>query len=197
MQRICVIDNSTLVNLTRLRHLQIFKYLRILFRAIYVPAKTLEEYQKMLPFEPERKWVVDQVQLAGHNFLIFCNRYDSIALAFLKTTKGIDPGEAEAAAQHKTLDSQFVLSDDLNFINAIRSTDKYIRVLGTLHLIALLDFNKIILNPSDYLKSLYEHSPFTSSKLRTAYQETAKELGINISKKELNEKTSLKSLGLK
>ncbi len=197
MQRICVIDNSTLVNLTRLRHLQIFKHLRILFRAIYVPAKTLEEYQKMLPFEPERKWVVDQIQLAGHSFLVFCNRYDSIALAFLKTTKGIDPGEAEAAAQHKSLDSQFVLSDDINFINAIRSTDKYVRVLGTLHIIAMLDFNKIVINPPDYLKSLYMHSPFTSSQLRTAYQETAKQLGVNISKRELSEKTSLKSIGLK
>lgn len=196
MHRVCVIDNSTLVNLTKLRHLRIFIHLRSLFNRIHVPARILHEFQEMLPYEPERKWVIEQVHQPNYGFMAYCTQYDTISLAILQTTEGIDPGEAEAAAQHKSLQSQFILSDDQDFVDAIHLADRHTRVLNTLHLIALLDLHGIITNPLDYLLALHSHSPFRESQLRSAYKEVVKDLGIYMPKSVLTKKTSFSALGI-
>jgi predicted nucleic acid-binding protein len=197
MHQICVIDNSTLVNLTRLQNLKIFFHLRLLFNAIHVPVKILAEYEEGISAEPARVDVISKIQNPDYQFLVYCTSFDSIAHVILQTTPGIDPGEAEAAAQHKSLNSRYVLSDDLKFIKAIQIADKHVRILTTLHLIALLDFNGIISNPEDFLKELYKHSPFSSLQLRSAYLDVAKDLGLNPRKSEVSKKSSLKALGLK
>ena len=189
MRRICVIDNSTLVNITKLRHLKIFDNLRSIFGSIHVPLRILQEYSNIHVIDPDRQWVINQLQ-ANYGFISSCTRYDSVALAFLETTKGIDRGEAEAAAQHKVIGSQFVLSDDKHFVRAIKTVDKFVRTLTTLHIIALLYFSKIITDPADLLNELYKHSPFTSRQLKTAYTDIIKELGLNVKKSEIYKMTS-------
>lgn len=197
MRTICVIDNSTLVNLTKLKDLQIFELLRSIFASIHIPAKILQEYQEMLIHEPERGEIIKQISLEGRGFLVYCNKYDSIDLAFLATTKGIDAGEAEAAAQHKSLYSHFIVSDDKKFTKAIRITDQHVKVISSLHLIAWLDLAQIIPDCRSYLHRLYKNHHFTSAQLRVAYQEVITRLGISFAKKELDKRTSLSRLGIK
>jgi predicted nucleic acid-binding protein len=197
MQTICVIDNSTLVNLTRLQDLGVFELLRIIFASIHIPAKILQEYEAMLIHEPDRSKVIKQINLEGAGFLVFCNKYDSVALAFLSTTKGIDAGEAEAAAQHQSLYSNFVLSDDQKFIEAIRISDKYVKVLTSLHLIAWLDLARMIDDRESYFKRLHQFHGFTNVQLRAAYEDIITHLGIPFSKKELSKRTSFVKLKFK
>jgi hypothetical protein len=194
MYRTCVIDNSTLVYLTKLRDLGIFTHLRSVFNNIYVPARILQEYQKMLPFEPERQWVIDQVSQPNYGFLAYCTKYDSVSLAILETTSGIDAGEAEAAAQHKSVNSQYILSDDAKFITAIRLADRHTRILNTLHIIALLDFNEIIFEPSTFLKTLHQYRPFNEKHLKVAYRDVMQILGIHVPRKTFYKKTSFRIL---
>ena len=197
MRRACVIDNSTLVTLTKLYHLSIFTHLNNLFHRIHVPLKVKEEYENefLLRSEPNRRKVINQMKL-NSGFLSICSKYDTISLEILKTTRGIDHGEAEAAAQHKFVNSSYVLSDDQGFIKGVKIADPYIKVLGTLHLIAWLDSLEMIVDPKAFLHQIYEHGPFKAHQLRSAYTEVASQLGIVIHRKELSRKSSLRVLGL-
>jgi len=190
MKRVCVIDNSTLVSLTRLHDLQIFNLLRSIFRSIHIPGKIYQEFEKMVDHEPERKIVLDQIRLQGSGFLVYCNKYDTIAFEFLKTTKGIDEGEAEAAAQHQSLRSHFVLSDDKKFINAIRTHDPNVRVFTCLHVMAWLDCLGFLSVPGPYFNKLHKRIRFTNSQLQAAYVDINNYLGFSLSKKNIYKKVS-------
>ncbi len=197
MRSVCVIDNSTLVTLTKLHHLSIFSQLSYLFERIHIPLKVKEEYSDefLLKKEPVRKILINQMRL-NSGFLSICTDYDTISLVTLKTTKGIDPGEAEAAAQHKKIFSQFVLSDDKNFIAGLQLADRHIKVLGTLHLIAWLNTLEIIPDTVEHLKLIHHRIQFNSTMLRSAYVKIHQQLGIPINRKLISKKTSLKGLGL-
>ncbi len=197
MYRICVIDNSTLVTLTHLNDLSIFNSLRNLFSRIHIPLKIKEEYENEIAVlhDPTRLEISKSMRLNG-GFLSICNQYDTISLAVLKTVKGIDIGEAEAVAQHKKINSFFVISDDLKFIKGLKKADPYIKVIGTLHLIAWLDFLKFLNDREAHLRIIHQQSPFKSKHLRNAYLDISKQLCITISKNDLSKKTSLKLLGI-
>lgn len=107
MRRIAVIDNSTLVNLTGLHHLKIFSLLRNIFSSIHIPTKVLEEYGKMSTHDPIRATIVSQLQ-PNYGFLSLCTKYDTISYSILSTQPGIDAGEAEAAAQLKSIFAHYV-----------------------------------------------------------------------------------------
>lgn len=195
MQLTAVIDNASLVNLTYLKHLHIFRSLQLLFSQIHIPAEVRKEYEVRLKKEPERAWLLERLR-PNEGFYSFCTRFDTLSFDILKTKKGIDKGEAEAAAQQKEVNAHYVLSDDIHFQKAIRSIDSRIKIVTTLHIIAMLDIRQFLQNRDEIIKTLHSVHPFNSSSLRLAYNESARELGISISKKVLNDKCSLKKMGL-
>ncbi len=190
-----VIDNNTLANLTRLKDYHIFSLLRNLFRQIHIPQQVRKEYAVQISKEPDRVWVLERLR-PNEGFYSACDRYDVVSLTVVKGLKGIDAGEAEAVAQHIKVNSSYILSDDHRFRKAILSFDPRIKVLSTLHIIAMLDISQSIVNIDGVIKSLYAVHSFSSNNLRKAYMDSANELGIPVSKKTLNAKCSFKRLGL-
>jgi predicted nucleic acid-binding protein len=195
MLRTAVIDNDTLVNLTKLKQHDIFNAIRFLFSQIHIPQEVRKEYEVQEAKEPDRVWVLERLR-PNEGFYSFCTRYDSATFTLLRGVKDIHKGEAEAVAQKRSVDAHYILSDDIKFQIAIKKVDSTIKVFTTLHIIAMLDIRKFVANPESIVKSLHSVHPFKSSHLRTAYIESAKELGITLSKKVLNNKCSLTKLGL-
>ena len=99
-------------------------------------------------------------------------------------------------SQKRSVEAHYILSDDLKFQSAIKSIDSTIKVFTTLHIIAMLDIREFVTDSESIVKTLHSVHPFKSSQLRTAYIESAKELGITLSKKVLSKKCSLTKLGL-
>lgn len=195
MFKTAVIDNDTLINLTKLKHHNIFNSIRFLFSQIHIPQEVRKEYELQVEREPDRVWILERLR-PNEGFYSFCTRYDSMTLTLLKGKKYIDKGEAETVAQQKEVNAHYILSDDIKFQKAIRSIDSRIKIFTTLHIIAMLDIRKFIANPDEMVKTLHSFNPFTSSHLRSVYIESAEELGITLSKKFLNNKCSIKKLGL-
>jgi len=195
MLRTAVIDNVTLVNLTKLKQHNIFNAIRFLFSQIHIPQEVRREYEVQQAREPDRVWVLERLR-PNEGFYSYCTRYDSATFTLLRGVKGIDKGEAEAVAQKRSVEAHYILSDDLRFQTAIKSIDSTIKIFTTLHIIAMLDIRELVANPESIVKTLHSVHPFKSSQLRTAYIESAKELGITLSKKVLSTKCSLTKLGL-
>ncbi len=197
MRRACVIDTSTLVSLTALYELGVFALLKNLFHRIHVPQVVLSEYKHFVIHEPRRRDIIGRIRL-NEGFLALCTRYDTVDLVILKTTRDIHAGEAEAAAQHKTVNSNYILSDDKRFTESIQRFDSTFRIISTLHLVAWLDLAGFM-NQHDRdesLRTLHRRVKFDATKLREAYNWTARELSLDLSKTRLNDKSSLKRLGL-
>ncbi len=193
MLRTAVIDNVTLVNLTKLKQHDIFNAIRFLFSQIHIPQEVRKEYEVQLAREPDRAWVLERL-MPNRGFYSFCTRYDSATFTLLRGVKDIHKGEAEAVAQKRSVEAHYILSDDLRFQTAIKNIDSTIKVFTTLHIIAMLDMRQLVTNPKSIIKTLHSVHPFKSRHLRTAYTESAKELGITLSKKVLNNKCSLTKL---
>jgi len=196
MLRTAVIDNNTLVYLTKLKHFKIFESLQSLFQQIHIPQEVKREYEIQQGREPDRVWILDKLR-PNEGFYSFCTRYDKIVLTIVQGARNIHKGEAEVFAQQKEVNAQYILSDDLKFRKAIKAIDSNVKILTTLHIIAMLDINKLIMNTEEMVKTLHPHYKFESHDLRTAYKESAKELGFDLPKKLLNNKCSFKKLGLK
>jgi hypothetical protein len=152
-------------------------------------------YEIQLAKEPDRVWMLDKLR-PNEGFYSFCTRYDKIALSVIQSKKNIDKGEAEVVAQQKEVNAHYILSDDLKFHKAIKAIDLNVKILTTLHLIAMLDIRQLLINSKEMLRELHSHYKFESFDLRTAYKESARELGLDLPKKILNNKCSFKKLGL-
>jgi predicted nucleic acid-binding protein len=189
--KVAIVDNAALVNFTWLKDHDIFDHLRLLFKRIHIPMEVKKEYEQMLKYESDRVWVLERLR-PDEGFYSLCSSYDSLAVDLYKTIKGVDNGEAEAAAQQKKIGANYVLSDDKKFQKAIKFIDPTIKVISTLHVIALLDLNKFLPDPHILLKSLIQRHPFTASELREAYRDSAKELSVLLSKKEISQKCGIK-----
>lgn len=195
MLRTAVIDNDTLVYLTKLKHFKIFDSLRSLFQQIHIPQEIKREYEIQQGREPDRVWILDRLR-PNEGFYSFCTRYDKIVLTIIQGEKDIHKGEAEVFAQQKEVNAHYILSDDLKFHRAIKAIDSNVKILTTLHIIAMLDIRQLLINSEEIVKALHPHYKFESYDLRTAYKESAKELGFDLPKKILNNKCSFKKLGL-
>ena len=195
MLRTAVIDNDTLVYLTKLKHLKIFDSLRSLFQQIHIPQEIKKEYEIQQCREPDRAYVLERLR-PNEGFYSFCTRYDKIVLTIIQGEKDIHKGEAEVFAQQKAVNAHYILSDDLRFHRAIKAIDSNVKILTTLHIIAMLDIRQLLVNSEEIVKALHPHYKFESYDLRTAYIESAKELGFDLPKKVLNNKCSFKKLGL-
>jgi predicted nucleic acid-binding protein len=194
MLRTAVIDNDALVNLTKLKHLRIFDSLRLLFQQIHIPQEVKREYEIQQGREPDRVWILDRLR-PNAGFYSFCTRYDKIVFTIIQGEKNIHKGEAEVFAQQKAVNAHYILSDDRRFHKAIKAIDSNVKILTTLHIIAMLDIRQLLINSEEIVKALYPHHKFKSYDLRTAYKESAKELGFELPKRMLNNKCSFKKLG--
>jgi predicted nucleic acid-binding protein len=190
MLRIAVLDSSTLINLTSIRHLHIFNHLQSIFLRIHVPSKVKSEYEVMLKHEPDRAWFLEKLR-PNKGFYSYCTQYDSIVLSMIQPVKHIDAGEAEAVAQLKKVNASYILSDDERFSKALKTIDPFVKVISTLHILAMLDLSKVILNSDEIIQALYNKNPFPKSRLRNAYMDCYKEFGIKHSKKHINQKCEL------
>jgi predicted nucleic acid-binding protein len=110
--------------------------------------------------------------------------------------QGIDKGEAEAVAQMKKVHAHYILSDDNKFKKAIAKIDSSVKVFTTLHLIAMLDIQNVILNQAELVRALHKFYGFKEGQLKLAYKESAKEFGLALTRKRLNERCSFRKLGL-
>ena len=192
--RIVIIDNTALVYLTHLQeHCNIFYFLRSIFTRVLIPGEIKNEYEKGVIKHPQRNSLLQKIRI-NSGFYALCTRYDSIALAVLKSTKGIDPGEAEAAAQHNKVGAYCIISDDNDFTKAILQIYPGIKIITSLHIIAMLELQKIVISSTEIKLKLCEIRPYKSKHLREAYQDTAKTLGLNIHKKAISKMTSLTKL---
>ncbi|MBT1689761.1 hypothetical protein [Dawidia soli] len=189
-----VIDNTVLVNLTYLKDFQVFRHLKALFHGIYVPMEVRLEYEKMSIVEPDRLWILDRLQ-PGSGFYSLCTQYDAIVLTILQTISGIDAGEAEAVAQQHRIGARYILSDDRAFRKALAPIFPHSTIIGTLHVVALLDLNQLLTDRNEALKRLYFKHRFTAVALRQAYTDMARHLGLQLTRKDLSNRTSIKRLG--
>jgi predicted nucleic acid-binding protein len=191
--KVAIIDNAALVNFTGLKNHYIFDHLRLLFKRVHIPMEVKTEYERMRAYDPERVWVLERLK-PDQGFYSLCSSYDSLAVKFYKMIKDVDSGEAEAAAQQKKIGANYVLSDDVRFKRAITRVDSTIRVMTTLHIIALLDLNKFVLDTKPLLRAHLAQHAFSSKDLREAYLDCAKELSVVLSKKEIQQKCGTKHL---
>lgn len=190
MLKIAIVDNSTLINLTFVKHLGIFDYLQNLFSRIHIPTKVKSEYEFVLQHEPDRAWLLERLR-PNSGFYSFCTQYDSIVLSMIQSVKHIDAGEAEAVAQLKKVNANYILSDDIKFSNALKAIDPYVKVISTWHVLAMLDLLSIVPDTDEIIQALNNKVSFSKSRLRVAYIDTFRELGIRLSKKHINQKCDL------
>jgi predicted nucleic acid-binding protein len=195
MFRVAVIDNSTLISFTVIKHLNIFAHLQNLFSRIHVPTEVKREYESMLRHEPNRAWFLEKLK-PNTGFYSFCTQFDSIVLSMIQSIKHIDGGEAEAVAQLMRLSANYVLSDDQKFSEALKLIYPNVKVISTLHVLAMLDLNRITLDSDRLIQTLYKERPFPKSRLRKAYIDSYSELGIKLSKKIVDWKCDFNRLKL-
>ncbi|MCA4896597.1 MAG: hypothetical protein ING84_16480 [Cytophagales bacterium] len=187
MRKVVVVDNTALINLTILGDFSIFNLLKNLFFQIHIPSKVKSEYEFILRHKPERAWLLEKLK-PNTGFYSFCTRYDSVVLCTIQTVKDIDAGEAKAVAQFLKVNANYILSDDHRFTVALKMKEPNIKVLSTLHILAILDLNRITLDVDKLIQVLHRERPFSKSKLRKAYVDSHIELGIRMSKKWVDKK---------
>lgn len=141
----------------------------------------------MLRHKPERAWLLEKLK-PNTGFYSFCTRYDSVVLCTIQTVKDIDAGEAKAVAQFLKVNANYILSDDHRFTVALKMKEPNIKVLSTLHILAILDLNRITLDVDRLIQVLHRERPLSKSKLRKAYVDSHIELGIRMSKKWVDKK---------
>lgn len=195
MQRYsAIVDASTLIYYTRLKKdYNILPKLRLVFSRLLIPTEIKSEFERGATKDPNRDEIIQQIRIHG-SFLTLCTSFDLVAKVLLETTKGIDKGEAEAVAQNKQVKARFILSDDKKFTKAIRSLDKYVTVISTLHIIAMLDLHMFEMEVHYLVRHFHKIQKFKSRDLRQAYVEVCNWYGISIPKKQLSRKCSLSKI---
>jgi hypothetical protein len=194
LQQTAIIDNSSLVYLSHLNeHQPIFNYLKTLFNTIYFPSEIIKEYGRGASRERYRITLIDKLH-PEHGFYRHCNTYDSIIMVMISNEDGIDLGEAEVYAQYKKVNAHLIISDDKPFTNAITKLDIHAKIYSSLHLISWLDLAGLLTNWIEIVKEIHKIRPFNSNELRTAYMEVNKMLGLEVSKKIISNKCSLKKI---
>lgn len=189
-----ILDNTVLVYFTKLHQYRLLELLLQLFKVLLIPSSVSQEYEAGLEKEPSRSWLLQRLKPTGEGFRL-CTIFDSFVKAALQLEKGIQEGEAEAVAQYQRTSAKLIVSDDAKFQATMKSLPAYqhIRIWNSLHIIAWLDIAGFIGDYGGLVKRFHEDArQFTSGELRLAYEEVAKYLGIDVPKKRLSEKCSLK-----
>ena len=189
-----IIDTSVLICFTEIRSdVDVFGCLRSIFGQVLGPTEIKAEYERGTAKEPQRNWFLERLR-PNVGFYALCTRYDSIVLAMLQNIKGIDAGEAEAVAQYNKAGAYYILTDDARFANSIRLVHPEIKVISSLHIIALIDFHGLLPDCQPLKKKIHGKLNYKSKQLREAYAYIAKDLGLSLSGKDISKKTSLKKI---
>lgn len=190
-----IIDNTALVYVTQLHDKRsFFDQFKNIFHTLYIPMSVKTEYEKGLLLEPNRLWLLDRLK-PEQGFFRLCTSYDSFTLLLVKDFEGMDQGESESYAQFKKIGAQLIISDDKAFIKALGKLDPGIKVYTTLHLICWLDvLNYLPANWNSIVTTIHAIRPFQSRDLRLAYKDILLKLGIEMPKKVLSKKCSLKTI---
>jgi predicted nucleic acid-binding protein len=191
-----VVDNDSLIQLTRLNSdIPVFDKLRSVFSSIHIPQKVIAEYEVGAAREPRRLEILQKLSNRGQ-YWINCTELDSFSIALVKGKKGIDEGEAEVYAQSKKIRARYILSEDKKFKKNIVDLDSTVTVISIIHLICFLDITGHIDDWENCAQKLHTLSPFNARTLRKCYTEAARISGVNVSKKQMSAKCSLKKLGV-
>jgi hypothetical protein len=190
-----VIDNDALVNLFEINKKDhpIFGLLRNLFNQILIPLEVKNEFLKIN--EPARSTFIDNLRLS-RGFFNLCNTYDTLALMFLKTYKGIGSGEREVAAQKLSTSAHYIISDDRKFTIDLLKYDSTLKIINSLHLLSMIDLNKYYNDTLSLKKLLFEIRPYNQQQIIVAYKQTAAMFGIRLGPKKIKDYTSFKIIGI-
>lgn len=189
-----IIDTSVLICFTEIRRdVDVFGCLRSMFAQVLVPTEIKVEYERGTAKEPERNWLLEKLR-PNVGFYALCTRYDSIVLAMLQNTNGIDAGEAEAVAQYNKAGAYYILTDDARFAKSVNQLHPEIKIISSLHIIALIDFLGLLPDCQLLKRMIHSKLHYKSKQLREAYVYIAKDLGLNVTGKNLSAKTSLKKI---
>lgn len=189
-----IIDTSTLIYFTQLhQEFDMFRYLQIIFGQVLIPEEIKNEFARGIGKQPERSYLLEKIK-PDRGFYTLCTQYDRINMALLKSTKGIDAGEAEATAQYQTVSAHYILSDDRRFTESVSMRFPYINIISSLHIVAMIDLSRQVPDCTSLTQALHRQRPFKSAQLREAYQSVAQMLGVAITNKEISKKTSLKKI---
>ncbi len=194
---VAVADSSFLAYAAKMRSVNLFKRLYLLFDYILFPQKVLSEFtpRKDLPENVVRNQIIAQVRSTEEGFFRLCTRIDPSIYNFVKTIDNVDDGEAEAIAQSKTRLINYILIDDYKSRKNLPQDYHYLRYLNSITIVALLDLNGWI-DYQECLKELYQIRKFNSKDLRSAYKSALEHYGLRLTSKALSAKTSLSKLGI-
>lgn len=189
-----IIDTSCLIYYTHIQvNYPIWNKLRSLFPHLLIPLEIKNEFARGALAHLDRNYVLEKLKI-DHGFYRLCTKFDILSKAILETTKGIDKGEAEAIAQQKSINSSYFLADDKTFHAAIRKVDSTVSIISSLHVAAMIDLQRLDETSDKFIKELYKVWKFTSTEFRDAYTQVSKWYGLDISRKEISRKTSLKRI---
>lgn len=191
-----IIDNSVLRLIPSFKSFNFYNQVKLLFSEVLIPQEIKLEFAKSMDHYPERQKILDTIRIAK-SFYVLCTTYDPVVLDTIKTIKGIDKGEAEAAAQYKKTTVFGILSDDYVFWKAAQQAQLNLRFIDSLYVFALLDIQGFLPDRQECFKEYYAKRKFDAKKLRVAYEQAYSHLSIQHTKKQLSEKCNLQKLGLK
>jgi hypothetical protein len=191
-----IFDNDSLAHLAFINasHPVIGK-LRNIFSAIHIPDEILIEFENNHNKNPERQDIIVAAS-KQNSFFRKCSSFDLLIKSFLLTHRGIDMGEAAAAAQHYRIHSRYIVSEDIKFHKQLNSIYPDIKVIKLKHVFAMLDILGYLENWNECIVLLHKRRHFTSQELRDVYIEVAEIYGKTVNKKELSLKTGFKNLGI-
>jgi len=174
--RKAIIDTSVLISLY---HLDLLRFLKLIYFQVKVPAKVEEEFFRKPTREYEKslrfKFLTEFYNQNG-SWFTKCNEYGS-DLIQLFLTENIDEGEAEVFAQNQSLGSIYELLLDEKEGRKIAKS-KFIKHHGVLYILA--NFH-IRYGCCDYLKSVQKlkketRDRFDSNIIAKVYEEVKKEI---------------------
>jgi predicted nucleic acid-binding protein len=189
-----VIDTPSLIYLLKLEQKKSFLYLLgSLFSVIHFPTEVVKEFAAGDKRESDLEWLLAKLH-PHRGFYRYCSTYDSLILGMIVGENGIDKGEAEAYAQYKKIQAHVIISDDKKFEKSICRIDPYVKIYSVLHLLCLLDCQKYIDDWNGIVKQFHSIRKFESADLREAYIAVTKQIGVEMTKKELSRKCSLSKM---
>lgn len=202
MKREVVLDTTVLGNISSAStsEMDLFSLIGSLGFTFLIPEEVKNEFSRYqnpnsLVF---REKILNRINVHSRAFQL-CTIYDAVTLEMVRGKKGIDKGEAEAIAQARKRKAYIIITDDVNCVRRIeKGFDAFsFQFYDTLFLIALLDIQGLLTNYNLVIMSLHSTYPFPSSKVRLAYVNAYKYLGININttlKKRISQRCSLKTI---
>lgn len=196
-----IIDNSALGNLLelseRLLHSDrpaVLYLLAKVFKRVYIPYEVIAE---LTEYEKESQLKSKFLFSLAPNGKLFriCTVYNRFDLIMIKDKKGIDPGESAAIAQGYASDTDLILIDDKNCIEAIKKNGLRVRCIQSLYVLSLLEIKGHIKDWTELMVSFRSISNFKDKDLRENYSKAYQDFTLSkIKKKDLEKKIRLSYL---